>query len=189
MAEKYLIGIDGGGTTSRLLAVDLQRREIGACRGKSTSLESNAASVVRINLIGLLEKARETCGISLRDWEGLCFGTAGVDTEYTRIYMEHMLDDLDMHFPVRVVNDSEIALYGNTRGGPGLMLISGTGSVGYGINAEKKIWRVGGFGEELRGARVGLLVAERRDPRSADLSFKKRFDVSAAAPAAENADS
>ena len=76
----------------------------------------------------------------------MCFGTAGVDTELTRISMENMLDDLDLRFPVRVVNDSEIALYGNTRGGPGLMLISGTGSIGYGINADKKVWRTGGFG-------------------------------------------
>lgn len=146
MATKYLIGIDGGGTNSRLLAVDVNGNEIGSCRGKSTSLESNPSSVVRTNLMLLLNKVQEQYGLSLHDCLGMCFGTAGVDTEKTRLSMENMLDDLHMDFPIRVVNDSEIALYGNTHGGPGLMLISGTGSIGYGINKDKKTWRVGGFG-------------------------------------------
>lgn len=146
LSSQYLIGIDGGGTNSRLLAVDMQGNEICFCHGKSTSLESNPSSVVRANLVSLLDKAQLTCGLSLKDCAGMCFGTAGVDTEHTRLSTENILDDLDMRFPIRVVNDSEIALYGNTRGGPGLMLISGTGSIGYGINRDKKIWRAGGFG-------------------------------------------
>lgn len=146
MASKYLLGIDGGGTNSRLLAVDMNGEQIGFCRGKSTSLECNSSSVVRNNLMILLKKFASASELSLDDCAGMCFGTAGVDTEYTRLAMENMLDDMQMRFPIKVVNDSEIALYANTHGGPGLMLISGTGSIGYGINEAKKAWRVGGFG-------------------------------------------
>lgn len=146
MANNYLIGIDGGGTSSRLLAMDLAGNELCSCRGKSISLESNHATVVKNNLLLLLNKMQSSFGLSLEHCLGMCVGTAGVDTEYTRLAMENMLDDLGMNFPIKVVNDSEIALYANTHGKAGIMIISGTGSIGYGLNEEKKTWRVGGFG-------------------------------------------
>ncbi len=143
---KYLIGIDGGGTHSRLLAVDLSGKKIGASLGKSTNVESNPISVVKQNFVMLLKDFCDTYGHTLNDCVSLCFGTAGVDTESTRRMIENMLDGLKLSCPIKVVNDAVIALYANTRGNPGIMLIAGTGSIGYGINAQKKTWRVGGFG-------------------------------------------
>ncbi len=143
---KYLIGIDGGGTHSRLLAVDLSGREIGFSLGKSTNVESNPLSVVKQNFMMLLKDFLDTFGRSIDDCAALCFGTAGVDTESTRRMIETMLDSLQLSCPVKVVNDAVIALYADTRGRPGIMLISGTGSIGYGINRELRTWRVGGFG-------------------------------------------
>ncbi len=165
---KYLIGIDGGGTNSRLLAVDLDGNKIGTSAGKSTNVESNPISVVKQNFIMLLKNFCDTYGHLLSDCAGLCFGTAGVDTESTRRMIENMLDGLKFSCPVKVVNDAVIALYANTRGNPGIMLISGTGSIGYGINAQKRTWRVGGFGylvgDEASAywvARLGITAALR----------------------------
>ncbi len=165
---KYLIGIDGGGTHSRLLAVDLSGSKIGFSCGKSTNVESNPISVVKQNFVMLLKDFCDTYGHALNDCVGLCFGTAGVDTESTRRMIENMLDGLKLSCPVKVVNDAVIALYANTRGKPGIMLISGTGSIGYGINAQKRTWRVGGFGyivgDEASAywvARLGITAALR----------------------------
>lgn len=146
MDSGYFIGIDGGGTNSRLLAADPSGRILGTCRGKTTSLESNAPSVVKTNLVQLLHRFEKSFDIPLRNCIGLCLGTSGVDTEFTRLAMENMLEDIVKDFPIYVVNDSEIALYANTQGHPGLMIISGTGSIGYGINHEGKVWRVDGYG-------------------------------------------
>lgn len=143
---EYLIGIDGGGTHSRLLAVDLNGNEIGYASGKSTNVESNPLSVVKQNFLLLLKDFTDTYRYDLADCRCLCFGTAGVDTESTRRTIENMLDSLSLQCPVKVVNDAVIALYASTRGKPGIMLISGTGSIGYGINAAHRTWRVGGFG-------------------------------------------
>ena len=53
---KHLIGIDGGGTHSRLLGTDLNGAEIARLRGRSTNLESNSVETVEANLRSLLDK-------------------------------------------------------------------------------------------------------------------------------------
>lgn len=142
---KYLIGIDGGGTNSRLLAVNVDGSVIGTCRGKSTNVDSNPPSVVLHNIKQLVAQFCTKFEVQLDDCIGLGFGTAGVDSEASRRLMEQMLDGLQMHCPKRVVNDAFIALYASTRGGPGVMLVSGTGSIAYGINRNHEMWRAGGF--------------------------------------------
>ena len=170
---EFLVGIDGGGTHSRLLAVDLMGNVIGSSTGKSTNVESNPLSVVKQNFAMLVRDFCDTFRRSMSDCAGLCFGTAGVDTESTRRMIELMLDSLNLSCPIKVVNDAVIALYGDTRGKPGIMLISGTGSIGYGINAEHRTWRVGGFGyivgDEASAywvARKGISAALRAYDRS-----------------------
>ena len=143
---KYLIGIDGGGTRSRLLAVTLEGRVIGTAKGKSTSVESNPISVVRQNLMQLLQSFTLEHNLSLADCAALCFGTAGMDTQASKRKLEQMLILMDLQCPSSVVNDAEIALHANTHGGPGIILISGTGSICYGSNKAGDVFRTGGFG-------------------------------------------
>ena len=143
---QYFIGIDGGGTNSRLLAVDVHGNVIGHVRGRSTNLESNSASTVMNNLSALIQSFHDQHFTKYDDCLGLCFGTAGVDTKASLLTIEDLLRQIPFTCPTKVVNDAHIALYANTLGGPGLMLIAGTGSIGYGINKNGRQKRVGGFG-------------------------------------------
>lgn len=143
---KYFIGIDGGGTNSRLLAVDFHGNVIGHVRGRTTNLESNSVNTVMNNLNALIESFHERHYTKYEDCAGLCFGTAGVDTRATLLTIEDMLHKTPFTCPTKVVNDALIALYANTRGKPGMMLLAGTGSIAYGVNAEGLDKRVGGFG-------------------------------------------
>lgn len=143
---KYFIGIDGGGTNSRLLAVDFHGNVIGHVRGRTTNLESNSVSTVMNNLNTLIESFHEKHYTRYEDCAGLCFGTAGVDTKATLLTMEDMLRKTPFTCPSKVVNDALIALFANTRGKPGLMLLAGTGSIAYGVNGEGREKRVGGYG-------------------------------------------
>ncbi len=143
---KHLIGIDGGGTHSRLLGTDLNGAEIARLRGRSTNLESNSVETVEANLRSLLDKFWKNNALSKEGCAALCFGTAGVDSHLTHDRVEEMLVRIGLPCPVRVANDSETALFANTAGQPGLLLNAGTGSVGFGVNAQGKTHRVGGFG-------------------------------------------
>lgn len=145
----YLIGIDGGGTYSRLLAANTSGEVVGRSRGRSTNLESNTRSAVRQHLTELLEELTQKHALTLEDCAGLCIGTAGVDTESTREKMEDLLSSMQLPFPCRVENDVAIALYAQTLGAPGLMLLAGTGSIAYGIDSQGRQWRCGGYGHIL----------------------------------------
>ena len=142
----FLIGIDGGGTHSRLLAVRTDGTVIGAVTGSSTNVESNEAAVVRQNVLQLLDELVSTYRVSLDDCAALCIGTAGVDTRSSRRKVEEMIESFAINIPYKVVNDAVIGLYANTQGNPGIMLIAGTGSIAYGLNRKRDEWRVGGYG-------------------------------------------
>lgn len=143
---KYLIGIDGGGTNSRLLASGLNGEVLGYCVGKSTNVESNSVECVMANLKEIVEQFLVESCCSLQDCQGVCLGTAGVDTEKSLLEVNEIVKQL--HFPCRtlVVNDAEVALAAETKGKPGALLISGTGSIGYAINRTGETCRVGGYG-------------------------------------------
>lgn len=143
---KYLIGIDGGGTNSRLLAAGSNGEVLGYCVGKSTNVESNSVEFVLANLKKIVEQFLAESGCSLQDCQGVCLGTAGVDTEKSLLEVNEIVKQL--HFPCRtlVVNDAEVALAAETKGEPGALLISGTGSIGYAINRTGETCRVGGYG-------------------------------------------
>lgn len=143
---KYFIGIDGGGTNSRLLAVDLYGNVVGHVRGRTTNLESNPISTVMNNLNALIETFHQRHFTKYEDCAGLCFGTAGVDTKASLVTIEELLLQTPFTCPTKVVNDALIALYANTFGQPGMMLLAGTGSIAYGVNALGREKRVGGYG-------------------------------------------
>lgn len=142
----YVLGIDGGGTHSRLIGMDQQGREIARAQGASTNIESNPLGTVQRHMAQLVSAFFDQTGLRSMQCAGLCIGTAGVDTASSLYKVENALRALEYPFPVQVTNDAVIALYAATRGAPGLMLVSGTGSIGYGIGANGRQWRVGGFG-------------------------------------------
>jgi N-acetylglucosamine kinase-like BadF-type ATPase len=58
-----------------------------------------------------------------------------------------------------IENDGFISLYAGTLGGPGVAVISGTGSISVGINREKKRARAGGWGHLLGDEGSGYDIA------------------------------
>lgn len=143
---KYLIGIDGGGTNARLLASSTDGEVLGRCAGKSTNVESNAPQVVKRRLEEMIGRFVRQSGCPLDGCLALCLGTAGVDTEKSRRLVEDVLREMSLPFPTCVVNDAEIALAAQTQGEPGVLLISGTGSIGFAIDGQGRTCRVGGYG-------------------------------------------
>lgn len=143
---KYLIGIDGGGTNSRLLACGPGGEILGHLAGKSTNVESNSGRCVLANLREILDRFLQESGCAIQDCLGVCLGTAGVDTERSRRKVSEIVGQLHLPCVTLIVNDAEIALAAETKGGPGVLLISGTGSISYGVNRAGRACRVGGYG-------------------------------------------
>lgn len=143
---KYVVGIDGGGTHCRLLACSLQGQVLGETVGNSTNIESNSIQTVAYNIKALLDDFTSATGYSLKACQALCLGTAGADTEESLATINGILDDLHLPCPHFAVNDGEIALAAQTKGGPGILIISGTGSIGVGMDGKGHTMRGGGYG-------------------------------------------
>ncbi len=158
---KYLMGVDGGGTHSRLLVTDLNGNEIYQGIGKSTNIESNDLETVKKNFMDLFQEFHNRTNYSKEECLSICIGTAGVDTPESLNLITDLTGNLGYQCFIEVMNDSEIALAAETKGKPGIIIISGTGSIGFGVNECGKKWRVGGFGYLVGDEGSGYWVARK----------------------------
>lgn len=156
----YFIGIDGGGSTSRLLAVDKALTPIARHTGLATNLSASPFEVVRDNIHNLLRGFCEESGLRLEDCVSLCIGTAGVDGDRNLGPMESIFREAGYAGKLKIVPDAAIALMAKTKGAPGIVIISGTGSIGYAIDSFGKATRCGGWGAFIddggSGYKIGI---------------------------------
>jgi N-acetylglucosamine kinase-like BadF-type ATPase len=108
----------------------------------------------------------------------ICLGIAGVDRPEDSIVVAGIMRRIGSHARTLVVNDALVALEAGAPGAPGVVIISGTGSIAYGRNSRNEGARAGGWGHVLgdegsgfwigRAAlRAVLREADRRGPRTA----------------------
>lgn len=153
------VGIDGGGTQSRLIAVDEKNHYYGPFYGGSTNLNSNRYDDVKIVILELLKALEVAVGEAL-NIQSLCIGSAGIDTAEDIIRMKQMFQTLLPSTNIIVVNDVEIVLEANSENAEGVVLISGTGSIGYGKNTQGETFRSGGFGHLLGDEGSGYWIGK-----------------------------
>ncbi|OZB94190.1 N-acetylglucosamine kinase [Paenibacillus sp. XY044] len=93
------------------------------------------------------------------------FGLAGLDTDYDRQVIEELVYEALRNTQVQadriiVENDGVAALLGATGGDPGILIIAGTGSIVYGINASGESARAGGWGHRVGDEGSGYWIGK-----------------------------
>jgi len=153
-----VLGVDAGGTDCRAVLVQdgeiVDRRRLGPL---NVLLHGDAVD-------RLAELIRQTGAVAA----GL--GLAGIRTAADAARVAAELRERT-GVPVAVGDDTEAALAGAFRGGPGLVVIAGTGSSALGVNGEGRTARVGGHGFLLGDEGGGYWIgreAVRAALRSAD---------------------
>ncbi|ASK62666.1 hypothetical protein CFK37_11175 [Virgibacillus phasianinus] len=157
---KYVIGIDGGGTKTHGLLADENGVILASSERGPTNPNVIHRTVLSKTLGHLLQDLKQQVN-DLFDQKTYIFagiagaGEASNQQEFKQILIELLPDTVY----VDVYPDSINALYSGTFGEPGIVQISGTGSITYGINNELKHGRVGGwgylFGDEGSGFDLG----------------------------------
>jgi glucosamine kinase len=173
MPDTIFAGVDGGGTRSTLLLADAAGNELARVSGAAGLVDPRHPERSAEVIAQLLRMASAQAGLSTPP-AALCAGLAGVGNEAERVAVERAL--AGAAHAVCVVSDGEIALHGAFGGGPGVLLIAGTGSVAYGRGPDGRRERCGGWGmyvgDEGSGyalGRAALAVALRSvDGREAD---------------------
>ncbi|MDI9471178.1 MAG: BadF/BadG/BcrA/BcrD ATPase family protein [Bacillota bacterium] len=139
-----IIGMDGGGTSTRAGLYFLTEKGVGAClrtaESGSANLNSNSPEQVRQNLAELL------AALDPRDAVATGLGAAGITTPGVSQALQSFLRELGCPAPIVITGDYEAALCGAFGRDPGILLIAGTGSVAYGQSGDGRLARAGGYG-------------------------------------------
>ncbi|HVX46418.1 MAG TPA: BadF/BadG/BcrA/BcrD ATPase family protein [Mycobacteriales bacterium] len=124
---RCVVGIDSGGSYTRVLCVGLDGRILGRGRnaGGSPTHNVDARQHVRAALTEALAAAR----VEARDVVGLASGMAGFESDADREWAADFVGVEGLDCPLHLVNDSVVAHAGAFAGGPGIMVVAGTGSM------------------------------------------------------------
>jgi N-acetylglucosamine kinase-like BadF-type ATPase len=143
---EYVIGIDGGGTKTVLKISDLMGNLLGTYEGGPCNLNSTSAENVEKMLKELILSSVKDKFLLLKDCRGICIGTAGAGREREKGIIQNIIREAGYSGKLIVTDDAVTALYGGCGKGEGIILISGTGSICFGINEAGEKCRVGGWG-------------------------------------------
>ncbi len=170
----HVLGIDAGGTKTVCHLADEHGSLIAEARSTGANLQAAGELHVEKVLHDVMAEAIGHRGIVPA---AICLGIAGVDRPEDSIVVAGIMRRIGAHARTIVVNDALVALEAGAPGAPGVVIISGTGSISYGRNAQNEGARSGGWGHVLgdegsgfwigRAAiRAVLREADRRGPRT-----------------------
>jgi N-acetylglucosamine kinase-like BadF-type ATPase len=140
-----VLGIDGGGTKTRCLVANETGRVLSEAVAGPSNCQAVGVAVAAANVREAAERALLTAGLTLADVQAVCAGLAGVGRPEDQAAMEAALAFF-APAALQVVPDARIALAGALGGAPGAVVISGTGSIAYGLDAHGQTVRAGGWG-------------------------------------------
>lgn len=152
------LAIDAGGTQTQCLLADDTRVLARASTGTVKLMRvSEAEATARLQT--MLVEVAATAGVSLRLVTRTCFGLAGLSSSVVRAWADKAVSDL-VAGEILLCGDEEIALDAAFCGGPGILVIAGTGSNVIGRLATGKTVGAGGWGpvlgDEGSGYWIGL---------------------------------
>lgn len=142
----HVLGIDAGGTKTVCLLADEHGTIIAEARRGGANLQAVGELEVEKVLHDVMEEAIGNLDVRPA---AICLGIAGVDRPDDAAVVKSIMKRIGYKARVLVVNDALVALEAGSPGQPGVVVISGTGSISYGRNARGEAARSGGWGYVL----------------------------------------
>lgn len=143
---RVALGIDGGGTRTRCLVADLEGRVLGEGAAGPANCQAVGYDGAAAAVHQAAAQALDAAGVSLGNVVALCAGLAGAGRPEDQAMLAERLLPVMAPAAVQVVADARIALEGAHAGKPGVVVIAGTGSIAYGLDARGHTLRAGGWG-------------------------------------------
>jgi glucosamine kinase len=154
-----VIGIDGGGSKTHAIVADEQGRTIAETVGPGSAVKPGHAEASANVIAEVVRDALASCEMTHVLPRAICVGVAGAGREAQREELWQALVNREIATEIVIHSDFSIALDDAFGDGPGILLISGTGSVAFGRSPTGTTARCGGWGpvcgDEGSGAWIG----------------------------------
>jgi N-acetylglucosamine kinase-like BadF-type ATPase len=140
---RFILGVDGGATKTLAAVLDLQGRALHLAHGGPSNEDAVGPQAAVHALLATADEAIARAGIAPEDLAAAVLAVAGTDTDAMAANVRAARSEWI------VVNDVVGAWATATGAGPGIAAISGTGSNVFGVGADGRAWRAGGWGHLL----------------------------------------
>jgi N-acetylglucosamine kinase-like BadF-type ATPase len=141
---RFVMGVDGGATKTLAAVLDMDTKDIHLGHGGPSNQDAVGATAAVRALLEAADEAIAGAGISPERLAAAVLAIAGTDTEAIARNVRSVRTEDWL-----VVNDAVAAWASATGTGPGVAVISGTGSNVFGVGPEGRPWRAGGWGHLL----------------------------------------
>jgi glucosamine kinase len=143
----FFLGIDGGGSKTRCILGD-ENSLLGSGSSSGCNVLRVGEACAQTSLQAAIHEACVQAGVSPRDITRTCAGVAGGGRREVSSVIRRLLSDI-VAGEIEIVGDMEIAFEAAFGTGPGVIVISGTGSMAYGKNVRGETARAGGWGHAI----------------------------------------
>jgi len=151
-----ILGIDGGGTNTRA-AIVANGKVVGSGQSGSIKRLRVGAEAAEANLRAVLKEVFAQSGV--KGVQAACCGVASATMPGITEWITAVFNDFGVN-RFEIVGDDVIALDAAFKGGPGILLIAGTGSIAVGRAPDGSRERAGGWssrlGDEGSGYWIGV---------------------------------
>jgi glucosamine kinase len=159
--QVLVVGVDGGGTKTRAVLADERGETIAESTGGASTVKPQEAERSAGVIAGVVRDVLEAAQLGNARPRVLCVGVAGVGRESERQALWEALTTQQVAEEVVVDTDLGIALNDAFGDGPGILLISGTGSSAYGRGPTGATGRCGGWGSVIGDEGSGSWIGRR----------------------------
>jgi N-acetylglucosamine kinase-like BadF-type ATPase len=148
------MGVDGGATKTLAAVLDLREHALHLGHGGSSNPDAVGTHAATDSLLKATDEALARAGVAFERLDAAVLAVAGTDTEAVLAQVRESRPKSWV-----VVNDVVGAWATATGAKPGVGVISGTGSNVFGVGADARTWRAGGWGHVLGDEGSGYWLA------------------------------
>jgi N-acetylglucosamine kinase-like BadF-type ATPase len=142
------LGIDAGGTKTDC-AVSNGAELLGQATGASCKLARVGKERGRENLQAVIRQATQAAGVEASTIQHVCIGMSGASLAEAVQWAQQTIRELIPDSTIYVAGDHVIAHRAAFGTSPGVLVISGTGSIAFGRNQNGETARAGGWGPNV----------------------------------------
>lgn len=158
----YIIGIDGGGTKTKGVLAHQSGEVLTTATVGASNPNLVDASTLLSRFKQLFRELKEGYEQEFLQVRRLFAGISGCGHPLARKNVQETIQEaIEQPMEITIDHDAIIALFSGTLGEAGIVQISGTGSITFGVNVQGERGRVGGWGHLLGEVGSGYSLGSR----------------------------